>query len=85
MIQVLEDGEVVGDFLVDAFLVGLKMTLHGEDIIASVTVEQAKFTIVLLRAVFSVVLKQHKTKTTAFPAIHVVENNDRAGQGYLLQ
>ena len=58
----------------DALLVRLKMTLHGEDIIAVITVEQAEFSIVLLLAVLSVVIQQHKTKTTAFPAIHLVEN-----------
>ena len=85
MFQVFEDGEVVGDFLVDAFLVRLKVTLQGEDVVATVTGEQAKFTIMLLLAVISIVIKQHKTETTVFPAIHIVENNGRAREGYLLQ
>ena len=86
MFQVFEDGEIVGDFLMDAFLVRLKMTLQGEYVIAMVTVEQEKFTIMLLLAVISIIIKQHKTQTTAFPAIQIVENNDRAGKaGYLLQ
>ena len=76
MFQVFEDGEVVGDFLVDAFLVRLKVTLQGEDVVAAVTVEQPKFTIMLLLAVISIVIKQHKTKTTMFPAIQVVENHE---------
>ena len=76
MFQVLEDGKVVGDFLMDAFLVRLKVTLQGEDVVAAVTVEQPQFTIMLLLAVISIVIKQHKTKTTAFPAIQVVENHE---------
>ena len=85
LFQVLKDGEVVGDFLMDAFLVRLKMALQCEDVIATVTVEQAKFTIMLLLAVISIVIKQHKTKTTPFPVIHIIENHNRARQGYLLQ
>ena len=40
LLEVLEDREVVGHFLVDTLLVPLKMTLHREDVITAVTVEQ---------------------------------------------
>ena len=60
----------------DAFLVRFKMALNSEGFTATVTVEQAEFTIVLLRAMVFVAIKQHKTKATAFPAINVVKNNN---------
>ena len=40
LLEVLEDREVVGHFLVDALPMPLKMTLHCEDVITAVTVEQ---------------------------------------------
>ena len=86
MFQILKDGEIIGEFLVDAFLVRFKMALHSEDVTATITAEKAKFTIMLLRAVVSVAIEEHKTEATAFPAINVVEKwCQRAQQRDLLQ
>ena len=51
----------------DALLVRLKMTGQGEHFVALVTIEQVDFSIMLLFAVLSIVVKPHKTETTSCP------------------